>query len=96
MRLLSAWRRDLVCRDAVTLMTAYLEGALSGRDRRRLERHLAGCDGCDEYLRQMRVTISVLGRLEPDDLAPEANDAMVELMLRYKSEYEQGDADPLE
>jgi anti-sigma factor RsiW len=85
-RLLSAWRRDLVCRDAVALMTDYLEGSLSPRRRARLERHLAGCDGCDEYLRQIRVTIDVLGRVEPEDLEPEAREELVELFLRYRAE----------
>jgi anti-sigma factor RsiW len=87
-RLLSAWRRDLVCRDAVTLMTDYLEGSLSPRRRARLERHLAACDGCDEYLRQIRVTIDVLGRVEPEDLEPEAREELVELFLRYRAETE--------
>jgi len=85
-RLLSAWRRELVCRDAVALMTDYLEGALSPRRRARLERHLAGCDGCEEYLRQMRITIEVLGRVEPEDLPAEARDELVELFLRFQDE----------
>jgi anti-sigma factor RsiW len=91
LRLLSAWRRDLVCRDAVALMTDYLEGALTARQRARLERHLAKCDGCDEYLRQIRVTIDVLGRVEPEDLEPEAREELVELFLRYQAEAEGGD-----
>jgi anti-sigma factor RsiW len=89
-RLLSAWRRDLVCRDAVALMTDYLEGALPARQRARLERHLAGCDGCDEYLRQMRATIGLLGSVQPDDLAPETRAGLVELLLSYRQEAEAG------
>jgi len=77
MRLFTAWRHDLVCRDAVALMTDYLEDALSRSNRARLERHLAQCDGCDEYLRQMRETIRLLGRIEPDDLSLEARDEIV-------------------
>jgi len=90
-RLLSAWRRELVCRDAVALMTDYLEGALSSRQRARLERHLAECDGCEEYLRQMRITIDVLGRVEPEDLPIEARDDLVELFLRFQAEGEDED-----
>ncbi|MGH9171686.1 MAG: zf-HC2 domain-containing protein [Acidimicrobiales bacterium] len=86
MRLLSPWRRDLVCRDAVALVTDYLEGALSRRDRARLERHLADCDGCEEYLRQMRKTILLLGSVQPGDLEPEARDAIVELLLQFRAE----------
>lgn len=86
MRLFTAWRHDLVCRDAVALMTDYLEDALSRSNRARLERHLAQCDGCDEYLRQMRETIRLLGRIEPDDLSLEARDEIVALFLRYREE----------
>ena len=63
-------RRDVVCRKAVELVTDYLENALSNRDRARLEAHLAACPHCSEYLAQMRVTIAVLGRVEPESLAP--------------------------
>lgn len=85
-RLLSVLRRDIVCRDAVALVTEYLEGALSARDRARFERHLAACDGCEEYLREMRATIAALGRVEPEDLAPEARDAIVELFEKFRAE----------
>ena len=64
-------RRDLVCQQAVELVTDYLEGALSRRARRRFEAHLAGCPHCTEYLAQMRETIRLAGRLEPEDLTPE-------------------------
>ena len=43
-------------------MTDYLEGALSRRDRKRFERHLAGCPHCTEYLAQMRVTVAATTR----------------------------------
>jgi anti-sigma factor RsiW len=88
MRLLSAWRRDLVCRDAVALMTDYLEDAMPARQRARLERHLAACDGCEEYLRQLRATIGLLGRAQPEDLAPETRQGLVELLLAYRQEDE--------
>ena len=68
MRLLSALRRDVACRQAVALMTDYLDGALPPRQRARLERHLRACDGCDEYLRQLRATVRLLGSVQPEDL----------------------------
>jgi anti-sigma factor RsiW len=71
MRLRISARRDLVCQQAVELVTDYLEEALSRADRRRFERHLAGCPHCTEYLAQMRATIAVAGRITPDDLTPE-------------------------
>jgi anti-sigma factor RsiW len=77
-------RDDLVCRDAVALMAAYLDGALPDGDRARLEAHLAGCPHCSEYLAQMRVTIEALGRVEPDDLPPEAVDELVALYRQWQ------------
>ena len=41
--MLSLRRRDIVCQQAVELVTDYLEGTLSRRDRRRFESHLAAC-----------------------------------------------------
>lgn len=76
-------RRALVCRQAVQLMTDYLEGALTARDRARLEAHLAGCPHCSEYLSQMRVTIEATGRVQPDDLEPEALGELVSLYRRW-------------
>ena len=75
----------LVCRQAVELITDYLEGALSGRDRNRLETHLAACPHCTEYLAQMRRTLDLLGRIEPEELAPEVQDELVALYRRWQS-----------
>jgi anti-sigma factor RsiW len=51
------------CHEVVELMTDYLEGALPASDRARFEQHLAGCDGCQAYLAQLRRTARVLGKL---------------------------------
>ena len=81
-----ARRRALVCRQAVELMSDYLDGALSGRDLLRLEAHLIDCPHCSEYLAQLRITIDTLGRARPEDLPEEAVDEMVALYLRWRSE----------
>ena len=78
-------RRAIVCRQAVALMTDYLEGALTRADRERLERHLAGCPHCSEYLAQLRVTIDALGRAEPDVLSDVALDDLVSLYRRWQA-----------
>jgi predicted anti-sigma-YlaC factor YlaD len=62
----------------------YLEGALRGRDRRRLEHHLAGCDACSGYLEQMKVTIALSGSVGPEDLAPEALSRLVDVFEKYQ------------
>lgn len=77
---------ELVCIEVVELVTDYLEGALSRRDRRRFERHLVGCPHCTEYLAQMRETLRLTGRLVPEDLAPEVQQDFVELYRRWRDE----------
>jgi anti-sigma factor RsiW len=77
---------QLVCRQAVELMSDYIEGSLSRRDRRRLEKHLAGCDACTAYLEQLRATIAVSGVVEPEDLSSDALEVLTDLFRRYNEE----------
>jgi anti-sigma factor RsiW len=81
--LLGVFRRDLVCQQVVEMVTAYLEDALSRSDRRRLEKHLSGCPLCTEYLAQIRETILLAGRLEPEDLSPEMRSDLTEVYRRW-------------
>jgi anti-sigma factor RsiW len=80
MRLLTP---DLACRDAVELVTDYLEGRLSRRHRRRFETHIAGCPNCRTYLDQIRRTIAAAGRVQPEDLDPDARRELIEVFRRY-------------
>jgi predicted anti-sigma-YlaC factor YlaD len=59
---------DLTCREVVELVTDYLEGALSARDRLDFERHLVWCSWCRDYLDQMRMSIELTGKA--DDAEP--------------------------
>lgn len=79
-------RRDLVCQQAVELVTDYLEGALSRRDRRRFEGHLAGCPHCTEYLAQMRMTIKLTGSVTPGDLTPQMRSELIDLYRNFRNE----------
>jgi len=78
-------RRDLVCQQAVELVTDYLEGALSGADRRRFEAHLAECPHCREYFAQIRATITLTGSVAAEDLSPNAQDDLVALFRQWRS-----------
>jgi len=62
--------RELPCIEVVELVTAYLEDALSVADRQRVEEHFVFCDGCTTYLEQIRQTIVLTGRMEPEDIPP--------------------------
>jgi predicted anti-sigma-YlaC factor YlaD len=75
----SIWQRirgrsepGLTCAQVVELVTDYLEGGLSDVDRARFDAHLSACDGCTNYLDQIRVTIAVVGRVREEDLSAEA------------------------
>jgi predicted anti-sigma-YlaC factor YlaD len=63
---------ELSCREVVEILGDYLEGAMTPEDRVRLDEHLADCDGCADYLEQLRVTIRLSGRLSEETVSPEA------------------------
>jgi anti-sigma factor RsiW len=69
--------REPRCRDLVELVTAYLDDALSERDRESLEAHVAHCHDCGVYLDQMRQTISELGGLPPERLSGAAREELL-------------------
>lgn len=77
---------ELVCQQAVELVTDHLEGALRPQDRRRFERHLAGCPNCTEYLAQIRATIKITGRITPDDLSPQMRADFIDLYRRWQQD----------
>ena len=83
MRLLPS---PLVCQQAVELMSDYLDGSLSRRDRRRLTAHLALCDACTAYLEQLRVTILASGVVSIEDVDPVALETLTELFERFRDE----------
>jgi len=77
--------RDVTCQQAVELVTDYLEGKLSRRHRRRLEAHLRGCPHCSEYLEQIRMTIRISGRVEPDGLDAATRAGLIDLYRQFRS-----------
>jgi anti-sigma factor RsiW len=79
-------RHAIVCQEVVELVSDYLEGALSRGERRRFERHLAGCPHCTEYLAQMRETIRLTGRLVGEDLSPQMREEFTELFRRWRED----------
>ncbi|HEX3980306.1 MAG TPA: zf-HC2 domain-containing protein [Acidimicrobiales bacterium] len=75
--------RDLVCRQAVALVTAYLDDALPRRQRRRFEAHLRDCPNCHRYLEQIRITIETVGHIESETLDPVVKDELIDLFRRF-------------
>jgi anti-sigma factor RsiW len=74
---------ELTCQQLVELVTEYFEGALGPSDRARFEAHVAGCSGCEAYLRQMRTTLEVVGATAALVTRPEVS-ALLERFRDWK------------
>jgi anti-sigma factor RsiW len=74
----------LACQEMVELVTDYLEGSLRWRTRRKFEKHLAACDGCDRYVAQMRETLELLGTVPADSLSPQAQSTLLDAFRDFK------------
>jgi anti-sigma factor RsiW len=73
------------CREVVSLVTEYLEDSLPADQRRRFEEHLQGCKNCTEYLAEMRTTLRLMGRLEPDQLPEHVRRELVAAFKNWKA-----------
>jgi anti-sigma factor RsiW len=78
--------RSIACRQAVELVTAYLEETLSRRDRRRFEAHIADCPHCHEYLDQMKITLELTGAIKEEDLDPQVQEDLILIFRQWKGD----------
>jgi anti-sigma factor RsiW len=69
--------REMACQELVELVTAYFDGGLSRRDRRRFRAHIRECEHCRAYVEQMRLVIQATGRLTEEDLPPRAREELL-------------------
>jgi anti-sigma factor RsiW len=76
--------RAMTCKELVELITDYLEDALPPAERARFEAHLGRCDGCTNYLDQMRRTIALSGRLTEESIAPGAQEELLDVFQDWK------------
>ncbi|MGH2659614.1 MAG: anti-sigma factor family protein [Actinomycetota bacterium] len=76
----------LTCKELVELITDYLDGALSERDRFRLEDHFAVCDGCAAHLEQMRTTIELTGRLTEGEIPADGKQELLGVFRAWKEQ----------
>jgi anti-sigma factor RsiW len=65
------------CQEVVELVTDYVEGALDPEEASLFEQHLNFCDGCVWYVDQMRTTISTVGRVDEEEVPPEARERLI-------------------
>lgn len=75
---------DLTCIELVELVTGYLDGSLSRRDRRRFDRHIAGCVNCTAYVAQFRETIRLTGTLRVEDIPRAAAEELLAVFTDWK------------
>lgn len=69
--------REMSCQELVELVTAYFDGGLSRRDRRRFEAHISRCEHCPTYVEQLRETIQLTGRISEADLEPHTREDLL-------------------
>jgi anti-sigma factor RsiW len=72
------------CKELVELVTDYFEGNLPPGERQRFDEHLKLCDGCVNYVEQMRVTIAATGALREESVPPEAREALLHVFRDWK------------
>jgi anti-sigma factor RsiW len=75
----------MTCQEFVELVTAYLEGALSERERTAFDEHLALCEGCERYFDQVRQTVQLLGELPAETLPEPARDELLRVFADWRS-----------
>jgi anti-sigma factor RsiW len=78
-------RKPLACQELVELVTAYFDGAMSRRDRKRFEAHISGCDNCTTYVEQMRQTIEATGSITEETIDPAARDKLLEVFRDWQA-----------
>ncbi|MEP6894730.1 MAG: zf-HC2 domain-containing protein [Chloroflexota bacterium] len=75
---------QMTCKELVELVTEYIEGTLPDDVRVRVENHLLTCNGCTNYVEQMRQTIRLTGQIREENLSPEQKDDLLKLFRDWK------------
>jgi hypothetical protein len=75
-----------VCKQFVEDVTAYLERTLPDDVVVRIDAHLADCPHCTEYLREMRRTIDIVGRIGNLDVDAMPDDLRTRLLDAFREE----------
>ena len=76
--------RSITCQELTEVLTDYLEGVMAAEDRLRLEEHLAICEGCGNYVTQMRQTIQTLHELRPEHVEATVPEDVLEAFRAWK------------
>jgi predicted anti-sigma-YlaC factor YlaD len=77
--------QGLTCQEVIELLSSYIEGGLTVDDRRRVDEHLALCDGCTTYLEQMRETIRLSGMVTEEQVPEDEKTALLAAFRDWRS-----------
>lgn len=83
------WRRrrtgaqGLSCSEIVELVTDYFEGCLDPSTNARFEAHISLCDGCREYIDQLRKTQRFVGELREDHLSAPVRERLISAFRQW-------------
>lgn len=75
-------RDEVQCREVVAVLTDYLEGVLPVEERVALEQHLLICEGCTNFLAQLRTSIALTGVPEVDGVPAQLMDTVLRIYLQ--------------
>ena len=75
-------RDEVQCREVVAVLTDYLEGVLPVEERVALEQHLLICEGCTNFLAQLRTSIALTGVPKVDEVPPQLMDTVLRIYLQ--------------
>ena len=75
----------MTCKELVELVTDYLEGKLPAVEVLRFEQHLSSCDGCTNYLEQMKRTIHIVSHVHQDELTAQQWQDLLKLFRDWKN-----------
>lgn len=75
----------ITCRQLVELASDYLEHALDPPEAELFEQHLVYCEGCENYVEEMRTAIMLGGRLRDDGIPAKTLERLLAQFRRERS-----------
>lgn len=82
------------CHEIAQLITDYLDGSLTLKERVRFQLHLGLCFACRNYLRQMKYTIATLRQLPPEPVPQHVKEELLERFRTWKQRSPQSSVKP--
>lgn len=76
--------KTLTCQELTEVLTDYLDGVMAPEDRARFDAHLELCDGCVNYVSQMRQTIRAVRELHPAEVEATVPDDVLDAFRAWK------------